>query len=83
MKKIKKKILTILSLCIFICMMGISVTTSIEGTNFSFAGISALASGSTYSNMELADHTCWNTGQTILRCRHGNHVCDASDQGTC
>lgn len=80
---IRKKVLVIITICMFVCMMGLSVSTSIEGTNFSLSGLTALASGNTYSNMELADHTCWKTGRTFLRCRHGSYVCNASDQGTC
>jgi hypothetical protein len=82
---IRKKLYAIIAVCMFAGMMGLSVNTSIQGVDVNIFGIHALASGSTgvYDNMELADHTCWNTGGTILRCKHGNYICDAGDQGTC
>lgn len=67
----------------FVALMGMSINTSIQGTNFSISGITALASGNTYDNMELTSKTCWTTGETILYCTYGTYVCDASDQGSC
>lgn len=47
MKNKKKKLLAIFAACMFAVMMMLNVTTSMNGTNFSIDGYTALVSGST------------------------------------
>ncbi len=66
-RQIRKKLLAIVAAIMFVGMMGLSVTTSNNGTDISLAGIEALASGSTvtcYSNYQ----GCWFSCYHIFLC---------------
>jgi len=47
MKKHRKKVIAIFAACMFAMMMMLNVNTTINGTNFSVEGYTALVSGST------------------------------------
>jgi len=49
MKKQRKKVIAIFAACMFAMMMSLNVSTTVNGTNFSVDGYTALVSGSTGS----------------------------------
>ncbi|MCC5907886.1 MAG: hypothetical protein JJU13_16860 [Balneolaceae bacterium] len=84
MKNQRKKVIVFFAACMFAMMMIMNVNTTINGTNFSVAGYTAVVSGSTgvyyyYATTE----TCWNTGFEIYICRFGIGNCCIPCQAHC
>lgn len=76
-KTMRKKILVIITVCMFAVMMGFSVTTSVNGTNFSLMGHCALASGS--SGGSCSGNPCSSCSLVDDWNGTGNEGCDCND----
>ncbi len=86
MSKLKLKLLKISIAALFtVLLLGVTIKANLDFpiTMENFQVTSNEAKANLYVDMELADRTCWVTGETILMCVHGNYVCDSVDQGTC
>lgn len=86
MKKLKSTSLKIFSAAFLtVLLLGVTVKVNLDFpiTMDDFKVTSNEAKAAMYVDMELADRTCWVTGQRILMCVHGEYVCDSGDQGTC
>lgn len=76
-KRRRKKVLILMSVCMFVVMMGLSITTSVNGTNFSLSGLCAIASGTSGGSGSCTGNPCsscelvedWNsTGKEGCNC---------------
>jgi len=88
MKKHRKKIITIFAVCMFAIMMMLNVSTTINGSNFSVEGYSAVVSGNTGGWIYYGTwQTCWSDPfggyNQIYICRSGPGNCCVPCQHPC
>lgn len=82
MKSTKKKYLVLFGSCMFAIMMMLNVSTTINGTNFSIDGYTALISGSTNCHEGGTPNPCEavclieeTTPCTYMDCGSGGQLC--------
>lgn len=83
MKKHRKKIIAIFAACMFAMMMMLNVNTTINGSNFSIDGYTALVNGSTggcsVTVSCLGGDTCTCSG--VNDCKRTSTGCSATGSG--
>lgn len=84
MKSRKKKYIAFFATFMFAIMMVLNVTTSINGSDFSIDGYTAVVNGGTGGGDYYMSTTyCWVTNQVIWKCKSGSGLCCVSCQDTC
>ncbi|MEX2602429.1 MAG: hypothetical protein WD355_12310 [Balneolaceae bacterium] len=90
MKNRRKKLAVIIGAMMFALMMAFSVTTSMNGTDFSLSGLQALAGGTSGNceatggeSMWMDDGLCPTSGYWWMKCKPGGTGCNVCMQYAC